>query len=244
MIPQTPQQITDSITIANLQQQIDSLSAQIHDIGIGTGYFESIISQQQTLFGILAGIFSLVVLVGIGVSYAWYFRRVESQLSDLKVQTKKAGLLVKEVDNMKYYVSNLNIDVRRALWEGSPRYEFMRVIWHIRYCEAFIQRRADGYLDDINWHFVSPKAKPFNLAEEYHYIKEKNQIEFYQFINFRNKGGIKRILRTILELAGDPKYKEMRQLSSEIIHDFEIGVELPKTQTSKRQHTPENNDDM
>lgn len=244
MIIQAPYTLADSTTIADLQSQVDSLAAQIHDIGIGTGYFESIISQQQNLFGIMASVFTLVVLVGLGVSYWWYFRRIESQLSELREQTATAANLVNEIPEMKKDLMTTYVDARRALWEGAPPYQHMKVIWHIRYCEAFIKSEHDGYLDHVNWHFVSPKVDPNNIDEEYHHIKTESKTEFNKFIHFQNIGGVKKILRTILELAHDPKYKQMRELASEILHDIEKGIDPPNTTIStSRTYTPEGDDE-
>lgn len=244
MIQQTLEPPADSTIMANLQDQVDSLAAQIHDIGIGTGYFESIISQQQNLFGILTAIFTLIVLVSLGVSWIWYLRRIESQISDLKEQTSQAANLVNEIPEMKDQLMTTYVDARRALWEGSPPYQHMKVIWHIRYCEAFIKSGHKGYLDDVNWHFVSLKVDPYNIDEEYHQIKTESQSEFHKFINFPKIGGVKKILRTILELARDHKYKQMRELASEILHDIEKGFTYPNIKSTDRLRTPENNDDI
>jgi hypothetical protein len=253
MIQPTHTQLTDSIALANLQQHVDSLthkmielSSRLNTTEIGTRFFESILSQQQNLFGIMASVFTLVVLVGLGVSYWWYFRRIESQLSELRGQTTTATNLVNEIPDMKSQLMTTYVDARRALYEGSPPYQHWKVIWHIRYCEAFIKSSHKGYLDDVNWHFVNPNVDPNNIAEEYHQIKSDSQLEFHKFINFTHIGGIKRILREILELAHDPKYKEMRELASEILHDIEKGFEHPnaKSSSTQRTRTPEDNDDF
>ncbi len=219
MIPDTLQQASDSITMANLQRQVDSLSQEIDAIGIGTGYFESIISQQQSLFGILVGVFTLIVVIALGVSYISTFGRIERQLKDLKAQTEEASSIMTDIPEMKQQLLDVNMDARRALWENEHPTSFMRIVWHIRYCDSFIKRNHDGYLEDVYFHFIGAKSKSV-LAEEYEYIKEEEKDQFQHFVNFKNIGGIKETLNTILKLATEDKYIPMRELALKILRDI------------------------
>lgn len=229
MIPQPPQAVADSITVANLQHQVDSLSTLVNDIGIGTDYFESIISHQQTLFTILAGVFTLVVLVGIGVSFWRYYRKIKKQLKRIKG-------IVNDIPDMKKDLMTTYVDARRALWEGAPGDTAWKIIWHIRYCEAFIKSDPVNNLNAINEHFVDSTTK-VTIEDEYHTVKEDDKAEFHKFINFKHIGGVKKILRTVLKLAHDRKYQKMRELVTEILYDIEKGFIDPETQSSQTDST-------
>ncbi len=226
----------DSLKFDYLLNQIESLSNKLDSIEISHINMSDVLSHQDALFTTQTEIFgvivSVVVVILVAVPLITFFTTIKQKLDSLDESVKTTKVIEERVKNHQKVINRVNINVHRSLWLGENFGSYMKLVWHIRYCEAYL---TGNNLDAIKGHFVGNVGDigQSNLQVEYQALKEQlilaktSADDYTKFHNFKDGDGIKKTLLEIAKKAKKAKkdkYGTMRKLAFEILKDLETNL--------------------
>ncbi|MCK9400867.1 MAG: hypothetical protein M0Q51_12875 [Bacteroidales bacterium] len=187
--------MVDSIYINELIFRLDSLENLVENQQISTTYYQSILDHQWALLQAQTAIFVgiLIITLTLVSIIAWkiYFSKISKRILDIEKKFENLNQTVNKVELIEDQLKLVNANVNRSLYEAASNLSW-KVIWHIRYCDAIFDRQT---IDPLIIRLDQLELDFNNLYND--------QNQFQQFLKFENIGGLKDILRKLVNYKDD-----------------------------------------
>lgn len=187
--------MVDSTVTVQFDNRLDSLQNLIENSQISTTYYQNILDHQWALLqaqtAIFVGIIIIILTVFSFIAWRAYFYKLSKKINDIEKNFERLNNAIEKVERIENQVKIVNTHAHRSLYETAKN-PVWKVIWHIRYCEVLFDREL--------YNALSIRLK--ELDAEFS-ILHSDQNQFQEFLKFENLGGIKDILKKLINYKED-----------------------------------------
>lgn len=201
----------DTTALAEITQRVNSVEKTLAEVQVSTTYYQSILDHQWVLLSIQTAIFVAIIIIFLTAAGLISWHTILKKLIQRQNEIERKLLAVVEktekVEKIEQHLFMLNINVHRSLYEGTPTL-WMKIVWHIRYCQAIYERGIDDdksleafiiRIDTLEYEFDQLRVEP---------------AQFQNFVNFENIGGVKAILKRLIQ----DERKEISRIPTAILN--------------------------